>query len=194
MRSIAFAVAGALIFTAAALRSARTGRAPARQAQLAKDDQLARPLDYRQWVYLSSGLGMEYSASSYGPQLFTNVFVAPAAYRQFLATGKWPDGTMFVLEEREGLNKGSINKAGHYQGDLEGLSASVKDASRFPGGWAYFKFANGASNATPMPRPACWECHNAHGAVDNTFVQFYPTLKPVARKFGAYDERKTAAP
>jgi hypothetical protein len=29
--------------------------------------------------------------------------------------------------------------------------------------------------------------------VDNTFVQFYPTLKPVAEKHGTYNQAKAAA-
>jgi len=32
-----------------------------------------------------------------------------------------------------------------------------------------------------IPRTAsCYSCHAAHGAVDTTFVQFYPTLLPIA--------------
>ncbi|MGH7867084.1 MAG: cytochrome P460 family protein, partial [Candidatus Dormibacteraceae bacterium] len=49
------------------------------------------PQGYREWIYLSSGLGMNYGPSSSGTPAFTNVFVAPAAYRSFLATGHWPD-------------------------------------------------------------------------------------------------------
>ncbi len=33
-----------------------------------------------------------------------------------------------------------------------------------------------------IPQSAdCYSCHTAHGAVDTTFVQFYPTLLPIAR-------------
>jgi hypothetical protein len=28
----------------------------------------------------------------------------------------------------------------------------------------------------------CYSCHQAHGAVDTTFVQFYPTLLPIAQE------------
>jgi len=35
--------------------------------------------------------------------------------------------------------------------------------------------------ATAIPKEAqCYACHGDHGAVDNTFVQFYPTLLPIA--------------
>jgi hypothetical protein len=33
-----------------------------------------------------------------------------------------------------------------------------------------------------IPRTAnCYSCHQENGAVDTTFVQFYPTLLPIAR-------------
>ena len=37
---------------------------------------------------------------------------------------------------------------------------------------------------------AFWSCHDAHAAVEHTFVQFYPTLKVVAKKFGTYNEAR----
>src|ERR1700722_56644 len=64
------------------------------------------PADYREWVWLSSGLGMSYSAGSQAnpnPN-FDNVFVSPQAYRSFMATGKWPDGVIFMLEVRGSHN------------------------------------------------------------------------------------------
>src|SRR5450432_1573320 len=62
---------------------------------------LKRPADYREWIYLSSGLGMTYGkpGSDDNPQ-FDNVFVNRAAYKNFKATGKWPDKTIFILEVR----------------------------------------------------------------------------------------------
>src|ERR1700685_4420160 len=79
---------------------------------------LVRPEGYREWVYLSSGLGMNYNPAAGGPEHFTNVFVPQWAYRQFLSSGKWPDKTMFALEDRSAESKGSINKTGHFQTDL----------------------------------------------------------------------------
>jgi acyl carrier protein phosphodiesterase len=31
---------------------------------------------------------------------------------------------------------------------------------------------------------SCYSCHKDHGAVDTSFVQFYPTLMPVAKSKG----------
>jgi Cytochrome P460 len=153
--------------------------------QFTRENALIRPANYREWIWLSSGLGMSYAAEPSGEPGFDNVFVAPAAYRAFIATGKWPDKTMFVLEEREAVSKGSINRSGHFQGSLMGLVAEVKDTSRFPGGWAFFALSGSAPSATALPKIApCYSCHAQHGAVDNTFVQFYPTLFEVAKQKG----------
>lgn len=58
----------------------------------------------------------------------------------------------------------------------------VKDAARFPGKWAFFNFADGAKSSGAIPRAAsCYACHSSHAAVDTTFVQFYPTLLPIAK-------------
>jgi hypothetical protein len=154
---------------------------------------LVRPEGYREWIYLSSGLGMNYSAGSQpGEPQFTNVFVRPEAYRQFIKSGTWPDRTLFVLEERDSSIKGSINKSGHFQTKLTGLVAEVKDESRFPEKWAFFAFIDAQGKlkdtAKALPKNACWTCHNANGAVDNTFVQFYPTLKEVAQRKGTFRE------
>ena len=144
---------------------------------------LIPPQDYRRWVYLTSGLDMSYSDSSDGASRFDNVFVTPAAYAQFLSTGHWPDKTVMVLEIRAAADKGSINKHGHYQtGDVMGMEVHVRDTKRFPGGWAFFDVES-KDKATLFPRSAaCYSCHEAHGAVDTTFVQFYPTLLPVATR------------
>jgi len=150
--------------------------------------QLVRPAAYREWIYLSSGLGMEYNAAAGGPENFTNVFVPQWAYREFLATGRWPDKSMFVLESRASQTKGSINKSGHFQSDLTGLAVEVKDETRFANKWAYFTFGGDTTTAEAMTGPtnSCWRCHDDNAAVEHTFVQFYPTLKPVALKYGTY--------
>ena len=143
---------------------------------------------YREWVYLTSGIDMSYSpkAMDMGHSMFDNVFVNPAAYRSFLATGTWPDKTVLVLEVRGALTKGSINKSGHFQStERMGLEVHVKDQAKFPGKWAFFEFDSPEKSGTLVPQGApCYTCHAAHAAVDTTFVQFYPTLLPLAQKKG----------
>ena len=64
---------------------------------------------------------------------------------------------------------------------------------RFPPKWAYFSFRQDVRPARANPPAHCYQCHNTHGAVDNTFVQFYSTLKPVAEKQGTYKQSKAEA-
>lgn len=150
------------------------------------------PTNYREWIYLSSGIDMSYSAKAMDMgSVFDNVFVNPSAYRSFLATGTWPDKTVLALENREARSKGSINQAGHFQGtDVTGFEVHVKDEKRFPGKWAFFSFKSPTSDGTLLlPKDVdCYSCHEAHGAVDTTFVQFYPTLLPIAQKKGTLSE------
>ncbi|HLY15875.1 MAG TPA: cytochrome P460 family protein [Bryobacteraceae bacterium] len=150
--------------------------------------ELLFPANYREWIFLSSGLGMNYgplAATAAEDPRFDNVFAAPSAYRAFMKTGRWPDKTVLLIEVRAASSKGSINKAGHFQSGLAGIEAEVKDEVRFPTKWAFFSFGKG--DAAGRLRPAkegCYSCHAQNGAVDHTFVQFYPTLLSVATEKG----------
>ncbi|THD62947.1 cytochrome P460 family protein [Phenylobacterium sp.] len=149
------------------------------------DGKLQFPKDYRSWVYLSSGMDMAYTDSPgmADHHMFDNVFVNREAYAVFQKTGTWPDKTIFMLEARAGEQRGSINKKGLFQGDTMGREAHVKDTTRFKSGWAFFPFAGGEQPATALPQTSgCNACHEQHGAVDTTFVQFYPTLMPKAEE------------
>jgi len=158
------------------------------------DGQLIRPENYREWFYLSSGLGMTYNSgvlqglvSAASNERFDNVFVTPQAYKAFLDTGTWPDKTIFILEVRSSATRGSINRGGHYQDAVVGMEAHVKDVGRFPKKWAFFDLGTSAATAKPLPaNSACQTCHEKSGAVDETFVQFYPTLVPVAKAKHTY--------
>src|SRR5437899_2036130 len=82
----------------------------------------------------------------------------------FIQTGRWPDGTVFILEIRKSNSEASINKAGRFQTDLVSIEAEVKD-SRFPDGWAFFLFGAAPSMrsaAEPLSGDrvtSCVECH-----------------------------------
>jgi hypothetical protein len=151
------------------------------------DAQLKLPENYRQWVYLTSGFDMSYNKAAMtgmDHHMFDNVFVNPASYKAFAKTGTWPDKTMLVLEVRGAEGRGSINQKGNYQGDIMGLEVHVKDEARFPGKWAFFGFDDSKTAKMTPTTADCYTCHSAHGAVDTTFVQFYPTLLPVAKSKG----------
>jgi hypothetical protein len=148
------------------------------------DGNLKFPGQYREWVYLTSGVDMSYSPNmDMGHSMFDNVFVNPEAYKAFLQTGTWPDKTMLVLEARMAGSKGSISKNGHFQtGNIMGREVHVKDEARFPGKWAFFNVEDGVTGKLLPREMDCYSCHEQHGAVDTTFVQFYPTLLEIAKK------------
>jgi hypothetical protein len=163
------------------------------------DAQLKLPENYRQWVYLTTGFDMSYNkaAMQMDHHMFDNVFVNPESYAAFQQTGTWPDKTMLVLEGRRAEGKGSINQRGNFQStDLMGIEVHVKDEAHFPGKWAFFIFGD-AKTAKMVPTTMeCYSCHADHAAVDTTFVQFYPTLSPIAQSKGtfsaAYQKESTA--
>jgi hypothetical protein len=169
-----------------AVASAAAQTAAAYTPTYTKDGDLVPPLQYREWIYLTTGMDMSYIPKANSDMsMFDNVFVNPEAYRVFQATGTWPDKTVLILEGRQAASKGSINKSGHFQsGGITGLEIHIKDESRFPGKWAFFDVAS-ETKATLIPATApCYTCHADHAAVDTTFVQFYPTLLPIAQKKG----------
>ncbi|PYT88057.1 MAG: cytochrome P460 [Acidobacteria bacterium] len=148
------------------------------------DGNLKFPPQYREWVYLTSGVDMSYSPNmNMDHSMFDNVFVNPEAYKAFLQTGTWPDKTMLVLEARMAGSKTSINKNGHFQtAEIMGREVHLKDEARFPGKWAFFNVEDGVTGKLLPKEMNCYSCHEQHAAVDTTFVQFYPTLLEIAKK------------
>ena len=151
------------------------------------DGALKLPANYREWVYLTSGLDMNYNTAApvAGHSIFDNVFVNPSSYRAFLATGAWPDKTTFILEIRGADAHASIDRRGQSQNtEVHAIEAHVKDEARLPGPWGFFEFGSDTAAKLTARPAACYTCHEAHAAVDTTFVQFYPTLIGLAKAKG----------
>ena len=114
--------------------------------------------------------------------------MAPAIYKSFMQTGKWPEGTTFFMEVRQAVSHEASGTRGNSQGTLLTVEAETKDSSRYPdGGWAYFDFGPGGAKerTQSLPRTAeCYACHRLHGAVEWTFTQFYPDQFAVAQRLG----------
>jgi hypothetical protein len=183
MRTAQIVTAALALGAVALLSIASWAQAPESNGpRYAAGGRLELPKNYRKWVFLSSGLDMSYLPSAKpGTSSFTNVFVNPEAYDAFLQSGTWPDKTVLVLEVRNAAQNGSINKNGHFQSDVIHTELHVKDMARLGSGWGFFGFSDEAP-AAMIPRSAnCYSCHQDHGAVDTSFVQFYPTLLPLAR-------------
>ena len=174
-------LAGVLLLSVAALTQNSTSTAA---PEYTADGKLKLPEQYREWVYLSTGLDMSYTAGgNTDHHMFDNVFVNPESYKKFKETGTWPDKTMLVLEVRGAESRASINQRGNFQGaDVMGIEVHIKDEARFPDGkWAFFGFDNGRVGDLFPAGASCYSCHQSHGAVDTTFVQFYPTLIGIAK-------------
>ncbi len=169
-----------------------------------QDGLLKYPSDYPEWVFLGTGIDMSYSSETAADHsMFNSVFVNPAAYKAFKTSGHWPDGTVMVLENRAATGASSINKRGKTESsELMGMEIHVKDSAHAKGdGWAFYGFEKPTdvkSNGRLIGRPAsCYTCHEAHGAVDTTFTQFYPTAMGIAKAKGTlsaeYQKENAAA-
>jgi len=152
------------------------------------DGQLKYPAGYPEWVFLGAGIDMSYTetAEMAMGSMINKVYVNPSAYRAFKQTGHWPEGTIMVLENRGAAGAASINKRGKTEtGEVMGTEVHVKDSAHLKGdGWGFYGFNNKVSGKL-FERPArCYTCHEAHGAVDTTFTQFYPNALEVAKQKG----------
>jgi hypothetical protein len=165
--------------------------APSEAPAYAADGSMKLPENYREWIFLTSSLDMNYNdpAPVAGHSLFQNVFVNPTSYHAFLTTGAWPDKTTFILELRGADAHVNIDKRGQSQTtDLRAIEIHVKDEAKLPEKWGFYNFGKETTGKL-IARPAtCYSCHEGHAAVDTTFVQFYPTLFNIAK------EKKTLSP
>jgi hypothetical protein len=153
---------------------------------------LLQPEGYKTWVHVGVNLGIGYQENTEEPSepgQFMNVYMQPEAYRHYEQTQRFPEKTMLALVQYKPEEMGSIARTGLMSGKHVGLSFAVKDSSTFKESWAYFGFATREGfrdSAEAFPQQACYQCHAAHAADDNVFVQFYPLLRDV------YDRRDKA--
>ena len=164
------------------IRHSRPDSGPAAAVFVGKNT-LVRPAAYREWVFVGSSLGLGYTQGQ-GAEMYHNVYIDPAAYREYARSGIFPEGTVMALEMVSADVKKEPGLQGSYEKDFIALEVSVKDSSRFEEGWAYFDFTKGMgtlkSEAEPIPQSAgCVSCHREKAATDHVFTQFYPVLKSV---------------
>ncbi|HVZ23559.1 MAG TPA: cytochrome P460 family protein, partial [Vicinamibacterales bacterium] len=160
------------------------GAAPA----YTKTGELVMPADYRHWTFVSSSIGMGYPTEgappSTAPPMFHNIFVNPDAYASFMTSGTWPDKTVLLMEMRAAGHLPSLNPDARFETGVMGYEIHVKDMSR--GGWSFYGIRPGAASGKRIDTQACYTCHDQHGAVDSTFVQYYEPLVDIAKKKGTY--------
>ena len=161
------------------------------RAQFKTDGTVILPVNYHQWVHVGtfikeSGINI-FDNSTITAPLIGNTYIEPSAYRYYMATGKWADGSQIVKEFTEALtgyncdNKNThICKtaigSGIYQNNYAGFGYMVKDKTRYPdeaGNWAFFTSGH---LKPPYPETArlkdkgsCSACHITH-ASDQDYV------------------------
>ncbi len=176
--AVAFAIPAKRLFRA----EAATPASPAKIATFAEDGALDIPDDLDKWVFLGSSLGMGYSQQNFDPNspgMFQIVTMEPNAYREFMATGEFPDGAMFLLGFYGAENRISINRSGFVMGEAHAYEIHLKDKARFPEtGFNFYTFNSGDRTAAEVPLPNdCVSCHTRDGAHDGVFTQFYPVAR-----------------
>ena len=141
------------------------------------------PEDTVRWISVGSLLGGEYSDEPFDPAnpgVIGVVQMEPAAYDFFIEEGRYADGTMFLLSFYLTQEKSEPELPGFVQGDIAQREIHVIDRQRFSEeGRAFYMFPPDVTVA-PEPMPVgseCVVCHTEHGALDGTFIQFYPQLR-----------------
>ena len=189
-------ILGIAAFSTTAAFHGTSGRAPAQSApahggigpRYAGDGALMLPDDYRQWVFIGSSLGLSYSAGQPGMEMFHETLMEPTAYKDFVDTGTFREGTMLALILHGTGENVLPARRGRFASTVHAVELAVKDSSRRTEGWAYYNLAgmNGLrSTAQAIAKDSCYNCHARHASRDNVFLQFYPLLAEAAHLTGA---------
>jgi Cytochrome P460 len=156
-------------------------------ARYNEQDQLVFPDDADTWVHMGSTLGGEYTDEPFDPDnpgTLGVVQMEPEAYRYFLESGEYADGTMFLLSFYSALAESDPQLPGFVQGPLQAREIHVIDRGRYEEGRGFYLFAATATAGTVSDKIAdgspCVQCHVPEGAYDGTFTQFYPPIRDLA--------------
>ena len=129
---------------------------------------LERPQGYATWVVAGT--------TARGQHTHGKVFIDPTAYREYAATGRFPQGTVMVWERAAQASTPASEPHGS-----SSLLVSVKDGARFDNGWGFYDFSgtDGSATATAAPADAgdCGTCHKRDAETDHVFTQSYPPLR-----------------
>jgi cytochrome c553 len=160
-------------------------------AVFTSDGKLELPTGFRRWVFVGAPLtpnGLNNGKAGF-PE-YHNVYIQAQNVDAYLKTGSFPEGTVIVKELTRVLNPtfpdGSRTEPsgrGFFNGEFNGIDATVKDSKRFSktNGWGFFTYGHHpepyAATAAESPATTCAGCHAANVAkTDMTWVQFYPLL------------------
>lgn len=183
LAGLAVLLAGACIGGIHSAVSASTiPTAPTAKLAFTQSGQAELPRGYRSWVH--AYVAWEPIATSLldlkptpTPE-FHNVYVEPYAYRTFMETGKWPEGSLIVKEfSFTSVDEKNCDGPPAYvcnvwfgkvidQHGFTGVALMLKDSKRYPkdaGGWAYFSFGHQQPPYEKVsekhPTERCAQCH-----------------------------------
>jgi hypothetical protein len=188
LRSYAFAGVALLAIVSVSVLAQMRQTAPATVTSTAvfeRENTLLRPEGYRDWILVAPssmphGSGIDPATS--GKRTATDrVYINPAGYREYEKSGRFPEGTLMIWESVNG----GPDMAPHPH-KASAFLASVKDSTRFDGGWGFFDFTgvDGTMTARAQALPessGCGTCHRRDAETDQVFTQFYPVLQSARR-------------
>ena len=101
-----------LVLSALALAAvvAQPTEAP-EEPRFTAEKELIRPEGYREWIFVGASLGMSYNEAAPKQPTFHNVYLHPRAYREFVKTGRFPEGWAYFNFIRPGQSAAPTAKA-----------------------------------------------------------------------------------
>jgi len=177
LRSYAFAAVALVGIVSVSVLAQMRHTTPAMGVSAAvfeRGNTLLRPEGYRDWIPVDPATRALRTAAH-------RVYIDPVGYREYENTGSFPEGTLMIWESA----RGGPDTAPHPHKEST-LLASVKDSTRFDGGWGFFDFTalDGTVTARAQAVPesnGCGTCHRQHAGTDHVFTQFYPVLQSARR-------------
>ena len=156
------------------------------------DGTLQLPTGFRKWVFVGAPLtpnGLNNGKANF-PE-YHHVYIEQKNVDAFLKTGEFPEGTLIIKELTRVLDPefpdGSRKEPsgrGFFNGEYNGIDATVKDSKRFAetNNWGFFTFGHHplpyADKAAESSAAQCAGCHQTYVAqTDMTWIQFYPLLR-----------------
>lgn len=188
LRSYALAAVGVLAMVSVSVVAHIRQTSPAMRTSAAvfeRGNTLVRPEGYRDWLLVappSTPIRSDTARAASATHTPTHrVYINPVGYREYEKTGRFPEGTLMIWEPV----RGGPDREPHPHRE-SALLASVKDSTRFDGGWGFFNFTgiDGTVNARAQALPessGCGTCHRQDAETDHVFTQFYPVLQSARR-------------
>ena len=197
-RLITISAIAVAALTAAAVLPATAQQSPTPPAWAARwtaNNELILPTGYRDWVFIGSPLtpnALNNGAAGF-PE-FHNVYVPRPVLDNFLRTGAWRDGDIWVKElqltlpaEHPDGSREEASGRGFFPGAFNGMDVMVMDSRRCAEtrNWCFFNFGHHAEPYMPTAsiasRAECSGCHEVRADPDMHFKRFYAILAQVRR-------------